>query len=113
MGLMHLQDIHPNTCFLMGNHDLSLCAELGVLTSDWLKEKAGRTFNKAYRQATFKSYGYKKDSGEHFRSFMPEKHQTWLATLPWVFEQSEHVFVHAGLSNKIDIDTQLKQLRNQ
>ena len=83
---------------ILGNHDLACLRALGWPgnTPDpvWYQRWAGRYWNPD--GSTAAAYGAR--SAEGLARRMPTAHQAFLRSLPWFYDNGEHLFVHAGMA---------------
>lgn len=114
----------PGSTCVMGNHDLALAGAAGLgcrAPSDYWVRRYRNDYDHAN---TFTSYlGRLPDTAQQrwpgeladLKAAIPEKHQTFLANLPWVVEAPGHIFLHNGLSPELDCPatTQLEFLRRK
>ena len=59
---------------------------------------------------TFKSYGCEHGDYKSFLKAVPKEHKEFIREMPWVFENSNYIFVHAGLDKSIPFKQQMKDL---
>jgi serine/threonine protein phosphatase 1 len=64
-------------------------------------------------QTTFASYGVKFGDLAELSRVVPQAHKKLLASLPWLVEHDDFLVVHAGLSNRMPLETQLAVLRER
>jgi serine/threonine protein phosphatase 1 len=114
----------PGSTCVMGNHDLALVRAAGLDGPP--SESWARRYADNYDHVpTFRSYlgkepqYYSADDWRNdlrlLREAIPADHREFLANLPWVAEAEGHVFLHNGLSPKLDCpaSVQLHCLRNK
>ncbi|PRP81750.1 hypothetical protein PROFUN_10850 [Planoprotostelium fungivorum] len=137
--LLELQETRPKTYFLCGNHDLAFAAFLGLLVAPrnrsfletWGEAKTkgalysgpghedmhlmGRRWGgMGYNSnTTFTSYGVEVGDREALIKAVPESHQKFIKSLPWVIEHPDYLFIHAGLEENTHMSEQLRLLRQR
>lgn len=104
---------HPRTTVVCGNHDLAMAATLGLLPvpeeAQWPKR-----WTRGYQcESTFVSYGVRPHDIDALGQAVPDSHAELLAALPWLVEHPEVLCVHAGLTDEMPLETQLKILRKR
>ncbi len=104
---------HPRTTAVCGNHDLAMAATLGLLPvpeeAQWPKR-----WTRGYQcESTFVSYGVRPHDIDALGQAVPDSHAELLAALPWLVEHPEVLCVHAGLTDEMPLETQLKILRKR
>lgn len=111
--VIELQDRHPRTLILCGNHELEMMRALGWWPferdpqpdAEWLRGYGAET--------TFRSYGAPHGDLPALRERLPEAHARLLRNLPWCGEHPSYLFVHAGLDPDLAYDLQLTILRTR
>jgi hypothetical protein len=59
---------------------------------------------------TFQSYGCEYGDYHSFVKSVPQEHKDFIREMPWVLENSDYIFVHAGLDKSLSYDQQMKDL---
>jgi serine/threonine protein phosphatase 1 len=85
--LIELQNQHPDTVFLKGNHEQML--------EDYLSGRDRMTYLYNGGQETLDSY--LRQGGVSGRYPIPDSHLRFFASLRLMFETDDYIFVHAGL----------------
>lgn len=89
--LIELQDRHPDTVFLKGNHEQML--------EDFLSGKDRMTYLYNGGQQTLDSY--LRHAGSSGRYPIPPAHLRFFGSLRLIFETEDYIFVHAGLRQNV------------
>lgn len=110
---LQLRQAHPKTTAVAGNHDYAMAAALDLIPTptacDWRK----RWLSHYDAHATFASYGVETGDLDGLSRAMTQPQRDLLAALPWMVEHDEFLLVHAGLSHRMPLDTQLAVLRER
>lgn len=106
--LLDVRATHPQTTFLCGNHDLNLAKATGLVDSPHKDFYWHRLHTRNAR--TLQSYYAK---GNDLIEKMPAEHKDFLASLPWVVEHPDYLFVHCGFDPRQPIDEQVRHLRER
>lgn len=107
--LLDFCNLHPQTTFCCGNHDLSLAKGLGLVDSPHQAYYWRRMPKR--NGATLLSYGAR--DGEELLEKMPDSHKEFLVNMPWSVEHPDYLFVHAGIDHLEPYEGQIRQLRNR
>ena len=101
-----------NVHAILGNHDLACIRALGYPTQTpdpvWFSRWAGRYWDPGL--GTPEAYGAY--TPQDFKNKMPESHQDFLRSLPWILTFRDHVFVHSGM-NKGSLIPQIQDLEHR
>jgi serine/threonine protein phosphatase 1 len=94
--LIELQDRHPETVFLKGNHEQML--------EDFLSGKDRMTYLYNGGQQTLDSY--LRQAGSSGRYPIPEAHLRFFGSLRLMYATADYIFVHAGLRQNVPPEKQ-------
>lgn len=111
--LADLRIEHPRTTAVCGNHELAMATAFGWVPSPTFSPAGEHWLDVYDSETTFESYGAEPENLDDLEARMPPLHQELIATLPWVVEHPEYLFVHAGLDSNLPTDMQLRVLRQR
>lgn len=111
--VLDLIENRPRTTAIMGNHELAMCASLGLIETPAERDWAGSYLAYYSPEPTFESYGVEAGNLPGLHQAMPEEHKDFLASLPWAAHHPENLIVHAGLTCNGPYEAQLEQLEQR
>lgn len=111
--VLEFMEYHPRTTGIAGNHDFAMCASLGLIEAPEYSNWADRWLDHYDAQSTFSSYGVEYGDLDALYQAVPAQQREFLASLPWVVEHPEYLFVHAGLDPYSATEMQLRILRQR
>jgi serine/threonine protein phosphatase 1 len=107
--LLRFRKYHPQTTFLMANHDLNLCKALNIIESPHHEFYWNRIAER--NREVLRSYQAK--DGEELLKNMPPEHRQFLGDLPWVIEHPDYLFVHCGFDPDEPLDGQIEAMKKR
>jgi serine/threonine protein phosphatase 1 len=110
---LQLRRVHQKTTAVAGNHDYAMAAALDLVPTPTACDWRSRWLAHYDSKTTFASYDVEYGDLAELARVVPRTHQDLLASLPWMAEHDEFLLVHAGLSNRMPLDTQLAVLRER
>jgi serine/threonine protein phosphatase 1 len=110
---LQLRRVHKRTTAVAGNHDYAMAAALKLVPTPTACDWRDRWLSHYDAQTTFASYGVEFGDLSRLAHTMPQAQKDLLAGLPWMAEHEDFLLVHAGLSNRMPLDTQLAVLRER
>jgi len=107
--LLDFQEHHPATTFIAGNHDLNLAKALGIVESPH-RDYYWRRIPTRNREVL---NSYDARDGDELLEKVPAEHKAFLASLPWLVESPDFLFVHCGFDPCEPLDDQIAALRKR
>jgi serine/threonine protein phosphatase 1 len=98
---------------IMGNHEYVLLSALGFFGEAKKAEWADTYIKEFSSGPTFRSYGVEPGKYEDLEKAIPAGHKKFLLSLPWCFESTGFLVVHAGLIPDEPFMKQMKELRKR